>query len=863
MGGWGLSSTTSTSGSAGPKGADGNSIYVDDYGSGGPIIGSATAYERYYINTHDYSLLNVPFNTTSISNVGNVRGVDGDTAHWIVQAGQPDDTLDGNNGDMYIDSDNGDLYGAKTGGSWGASILNLKGIAGNNGTNGTNGVDGAKGETGDAATISVGTTTTGGVGTNASVVNTGDSSAAVLEFTIPKGDAGNDGEDGEDGLDGVDGKDGKSIETTTGGQPNFSDGDVGDTVLDGDSGTFFTKIEVPHVESITVTGASYTADDSSLNPDGLYLFDGYDIYNKAKYRLDRQDGDPTPDYIIIWDEGEQEWELKSNTSAMPPPLSQCSISRHGFYPSQEGWFVNAVNYPVSTLGIYINTFGSITDGKVTWTQILTTLNSTPSNESPKTPTVVDDDTLQITLNSSNTNNNYFVYVIESTDIIVGASASLADDYEGTYVKEATELNGKPHWKNSNNKYISWNGGDWCFRDTASETAVCAHSIATSGTDDPSLLTETDTGGIDIYPDALWLTDFSTGATSSTKPSSPLTVPNQSITLDLDGFVDATNYPEIIIQKVDKEDGIVTIVKEEVSNVYNTWNEVTNITNNQGNSAQNLSDFSLGDASTRQGGSIITWSLDIGKWVTANNYTTSWSQHAGIPIQQVGLNGDFHLDSTANKIYQKRDGTWTVVSDIGVGAAGNGVKLVEETSDFRLKITLDDDTIFTSSVLKGDAGSNGSAGGVPVGGTTKQILSKSTNADYATEWIDIEPVAYNTFIRTGIAPNVAVPLSSHGKTYILDRTGTNGPITILLPYNPSDGWQCYFINRNNGYVVDFKAIDSAGNTNTLIPDAGWAIQGDVGSRPFLRDRGDGCSATWDSLNATWYITGKLYSFTELL
>lgn len=49
---------------------------------------------------------------------------------------------------------------------------------------------GAKGEDGSSATITVGSTTTGAAGTNASVTNSGTSSAAVLNFTIPRGDTG-------------------------------------------------------------------------------------------------------------------------------------------------------------------------------------------------------------------------------------------------------------------------------------------------------------------------------------------------------------------------------------------------------------------------------------------------------------------------------------------------------------------------------------------------------------------------------------------------------------------------------------------------------------------------------------------------
>lgn len=49
------------------------------------------------------------------------------------------------------------------------------------------------GEAGLAATISVGSVTTGAPGSSASVTNTGSSSAAVLDFAIPRGASGIDG----------------------------------------------------------------------------------------------------------------------------------------------------------------------------------------------------------------------------------------------------------------------------------------------------------------------------------------------------------------------------------------------------------------------------------------------------------------------------------------------------------------------------------------------------------------------------------------------------------------------------------------------------------------------------------------------
>lgn len=95
------------------------------------------------------------------------------------------------------------------------------GVDGKDGAPGPKGATGATGPAGAAATVSVGTVTTGNAGTNASVTNAGTSSAAVLNFTIPrgaqgvqgpKGDPGAPGAPGEPGIQGppgIPGKDGK------------------------------------------------------------------------------------------------------------------------------------------------------------------------------------------------------------------------------------------------------------------------------------------------------------------------------------------------------------------------------------------------------------------------------------------------------------------------------------------------------------------------------------------------------------------------------------------------------------------------------------------------------------------------------
>ena len=63
----------------------------------------------------------------------------------------------------------------------------------------TNGQDGVNGQDGAAATITVGTVTTGAAGSSATVVNSGTSSAAVFDFSIPQGAKGDTGSTGATG----------------------------------------------------------------------------------------------------------------------------------------------------------------------------------------------------------------------------------------------------------------------------------------------------------------------------------------------------------------------------------------------------------------------------------------------------------------------------------------------------------------------------------------------------------------------------------------------------------------------------------------------------------------------------------------
>jgi hypothetical protein len=128
--------------------------------------------------------------------------------------GPPHATL-GTDGDWYINLDPLTIYGPKTDDDWGEGFelvtrTQVSGLT----------VGGAlPGGAGTAATIAIGTTTTGDAGTEAAVTNVGTESAAVFDFVIPRGATGATGSTGATGPEGPQGPQGEQgIQGLTGPQ---------------------------------------------------------------------------------------------------------------------------------------------------------------------------------------------------------------------------------------------------------------------------------------------------------------------------------------------------------------------------------------------------------------------------------------------------------------------------------------------------------------------------------------------------------------------------------------------------------------------------------------------------------------------
>lgn len=94
----------------------------------------------------------------------------------------------GEEGDAYVVNDTGNL--------WVWDVDSSAFVDTGAQVKGPQGDPGPKGDPGEAATVTVGTTQTGEAGTEATVQNGGTTSAAVLNFTIPRGEKGDTGATG-------------------------------------------------------------------------------------------------------------------------------------------------------------------------------------------------------------------------------------------------------------------------------------------------------------------------------------------------------------------------------------------------------------------------------------------------------------------------------------------------------------------------------------------------------------------------------------------------------------------------------------------------------------------------------------------
>ena len=140
-----------------------------------------------------------------------------------------------------------------------SGLKGAKGDTGDQGPEGPAGQDGARGSDGQdgaAATVAVGTTTTGEAGTQASVTNSGSASAAVFNFTIPKGEKGGKGDTGPQGPQGDPGPQGPKGDPGTTTFAGLTDQPTDNTAL---KSALDAKADTSDVHNATITVNAYGA----------------------------------------------------------------------------------------------------------------------------------------------------------------------------------------------------------------------------------------------------------------------------------------------------------------------------------------------------------------------------------------------------------------------------------------------------------------------------------------------------------------------------------------------------------------------------------------------------------------------------
>lgn len=186
---------TGATGPTGPTGATGTaaSIAVGTVSTGSP--GSSAVVTN--SGTSSAAVLDFTIPTGSVGPTGatGATGAPGADGRTIWNGSGAPSSGTGQIGDFYVDTTANTIYGPKTSGGWGSATSLV-------GPQGATGATGATGSPGAAATVSVGTTTTGAAGSSATVTNSGTSSAAILNFTIPQGATGNTGPAGATGATG-------------------------------------------------------------------------------------------------------------------------------------------------------------------------------------------------------------------------------------------------------------------------------------------------------------------------------------------------------------------------------------------------------------------------------------------------------------------------------------------------------------------------------------------------------------------------------------------------------------------------------------------------------------------------------------
>ena len=157
---------------------------------------------------------------------------------------------------------------------------------------------GATGAVGSAGTITIGTTTTGSAGGNATVTNSGTSSEAVLNFSIPKGTTGATGTQGSKGDTGDTGATGAGATVAIGSVSTLAEGQAATVTNIGNDTAAVFNFGIPMGQ----TGAQGTFRwKGAYNNSYTYGVNDVSYYNGSSYVCVQGTVGNNPTNTTYWD----------------------------------------------------------------------------------------------------------------------------------------------------------------------------------------------------------------------------------------------------------------------------------------------------------------------------------------------------------------------------------------------------------------------------------------------------------------------------------------------------------------------------------------------------------------------------------
>jgi hypothetical protein len=262
--------------------------------------------------------------------------------------------------------------------------------------------------------------------------------------------------------------------------------------------------------------------------------------------------------------------------------------------------------------------------------------------------------------------------------------------------------------------------------------------------------------------------------------------------------DGSNYVEGPITALTATSVTINVDNAVGSGTRTSWN--LGIAGDRGATGSAGGTGTAGAAATIAVGSVTTGAAGTSVAITNSGTSSAAVFNFTIPRGDTGATGSTGAAGAAATI---------TVGTVTTGAAGSSVSITNSGSSSA--------AVFNFTIPRGDTGATGSTGaagqGVPTGGSTNDILAKTSGTDYATAWTNTPTLNSLTLTPETITYGATMAVNAATSTKKHITLAGNG--TISNPTNAVDGRVLIFRLRQDG-------------TGTRVPvwDTKYRFRGDL-------------------------------------